>query len=280
MPIFDSPRPVVLTLGIIVGDVRVVASDRADTVVDVRPSDKSNDRDQRSAEKVQVEYTNGQLLVKSSEKWKGLFSRPGSVDVLIELPTNSQLRGNVEFGTLSCDGQFGDANIKTTGSIRLDRVRALTLKTGGGEITVGHAAGHTEVTTGTGEVRIGAADSTTAVTSSNGAVWIGELAGELRVKLANGGLTVDRAAADITATSANGGMRIGELSHGSVSLKTANGGIEVGIREGTATYLDVHSTAGRVSNRLDATDEPNGATEDTAKVYARTQFGDITIRRA
>lgn len=278
MPIFDSPRPIVLSLGVVVGDVHVVASDRADTIVSIHPSDKTNDRDVRSAEKMQVDYTNGQLRVRSTEKWKGLFARPGSVDVTVELPSNSHVRGTVEFGTLSCDGTLGDATIKTTGSTRIDRVGALSVKTGGGDVTVGHAAGTIEITTGTGEVRIGETESATAVTSSNGSIWIGRLAGELRAKLANGGLSIDRAAADVTAASANGSMRIGQLSGGSVSLKTARGGIEVGIGEGTATWLDAYSAAGRVHNQLDAADEPTG--EDTAKVYARTQFGDITIRRA
>ncbi|MEV6767721.1 DUF4097 family beta strand repeat-containing protein [Nocardia sp. NPDC051030] len=280
MPKFETPKPIVLTLGLLVGSVDVVASDRADTVVEVRPSDKSKDRDVRSAEKVKVEYANGQLLIKSSEKWKGLFGRPGSIDVTVELPTRSQVRGTVEFGTVACDGILGDADLKTTGSIRLDQVGALKVMTGGGDVTVGHATGTTTVTTATGEVRIGETDATTVVTSSNGSIWIGELTGELRAKLANGGLSVDRVAADLTVTSANGSLRIGELSRGSVTFKTSVGGIDIGIREGTATWLDMYSAAGRVNNRLDVTGEPNGADADTAKVYARTQFGDITIRRA
>ena len=39
----------------VVGNVRVIASDRADTVVDVRPSDAANASDVKAAEQTRVE---------------------------------------------------------------------------------------------------------------------------------------------------------------------------------------------------------------------------------
>ena len=39
MPTFDTPEPIAVTLDVGVGDIRVVAGDRTDTIVDVRPSD-------------------------------------------------------------------------------------------------------------------------------------------------------------------------------------------------------------------------------------------------
>ena len=43
MPTFDTPEPITVTLELGVGDVRITASDRADTVVEVRPSDPAKE---------------------------------------------------------------------------------------------------------------------------------------------------------------------------------------------------------------------------------------------
>src|SRR3954464_7402756 len=62
---FDTPQPISATLDVVVGDVRVTAGERADTVVDVRPSDPSNEEDRKAAEQTRVEYEHGHLLVKT-----------------------------------------------------------------------------------------------------------------------------------------------------------------------------------------------------------------------
>jgi DUF4097 and DUF4098 domain-containing protein YvlB len=87
------------------------------------------------------------------------------------------------------------------------------------------------------------------------------------------------AKAGLGAKSANGDVRLGEAVRGSVVLETHAGDVEVGIREGTAAYLDVRSVAGRVLNELDAAGAPEPSAE-TVEVRARTSTGDIVIRRA
>jgi hypothetical protein len=64
-----------------------------------------------------------------------------------------------------------------------------------------------------------------------------------------------------------------------VVLTTASGELEVGVREGTAAWLDVRTVAGRLRNSLETTEHP-AAEEDRVSVRARTYDGDIVIRRA
>ena len=64
MPTFDTPEPIAVTLDVGVGDIQVVASDRTDTVVDVRPSDPAKESDATAAEQTRVEYASGRLLVR------------------------------------------------------------------------------------------------------------------------------------------------------------------------------------------------------------------------
>ena len=84
---FESPGPITANLDVVVGDVRVAAGERADTVVDVRPSDPSNKEDTKAAEQTRVEFEQGHLLVKTPKvrSW-ALRSHGGSVDVTVELP--------------------------------------------------------------------------------------------------------------------------------------------------------------------------------------------------
>jgi len=96
---------------------------------------------------------------------------------------------------------------------------------------------------------------------------------------ANGDIEVDRAHTDVEAKTANGNIRLGEIVRGEVNLATSHGQLSVGIRQGTAALLDLSTSAGRVYNELDSASGPE-PTDETVNVRARTQAGDVVIRRA
>jgi len=116
------------------------------------------------------------------------------------------------------------------------------------------------------------------IKNSNGDTWVGVAGGDLRLNAANGDIAVEESRASVVAKSANGDVRLGEVARGTVVLETKLGDLEVGIREGTAAWLDVSATAGKVHNALDAADAPEPSAE-TVEVRARTSFGDVVIRR-
>jgi len=280
MPTFDTPQPISvrLSLGFVVANVRVTAGDRTDTTVDVRPVDASSKADLKIAEQIHIDYADGRLVVRAP-KFGTLFGRTGSVDVTIALPSGSQLQGETGMGELVCEGRLGECRLKTGyGEIRLDQAGAVSLKSGSGDITVDHADGDAEITAGNGAVSVRRIDGPATIKNSNGASWIGEVTGDLRLNAANGALTVDRAGAGVTAKTANGSVRIGEVTRGTVTLETAAGSLDVGIRTGTAAWLDLNTTAGRVRNELAAAAGPEN-TDETVEVRARTYVGDIIVRR-
>ena len=142
MPTFDTPEPIAVTLDVGVGDIQVVASDRTDTVVDVRPSDPAKKADVTAAEQTRVEYASGRLSVRAQKGWRWSF-RAGreSVDVQIELPTGSQVSGEAGVAALHCTGRIGGCHFKTgVGDIQLDQAGPLELKAGAGDITVGQSS--------------------------------------------------------------------------------------------------------------------------------------------
>lgn len=281
MPTFNTPEPITAIIELVVGEARIAAGDRTETVVDVRPSDPSDELDVQAAEQTRVECSAGRLLVKApKQRTLGLFGKVGSVDVTIELPAGSHLEADASVGTLRCAGRFGECRIKiVAGDIHVGAAAKLDARTGAGAITVDRVAGDAEANTGSGKLRLREIEGTAVVKNSNGDIWIGEIGGSLRMNTANGNLSVDRARAGITAATAMGDIRIGEVARGEASLKTAFGQIEIGVRSGVAARLDVHTSFGRVHNHMDAAEGP-GSSEGTIEVHARTSYGDIVIRRS
>jgi DUF4097 and DUF4098 domain-containing protein YvlB len=278
MPAFATPEPISVTIELSLGDARIIASDRTDTVIEVRPRDDSKASDIKAAEQTRVEYSSGRLLVKTTQR--SFFGRGSSVDVTIELPTGSHVQGDSGMGEFGCEGHLGECRFKTgMGNIHLDHTGGLHLKTGMGNIAVDRASDDADVTTGSGEVRIGHIGGAAVIKDSNGDTVVGEVTGDLRVKSANGRISIDRAHASVIAKTANGNIRIGEVMRGAIVLETAAGELEVGIREGTATWLDLSSHYGRVRNSLDEADSPEQS-EATVEIRARTSYGDIKIHRA
>jgi DUF4097 and DUF4098 domain-containing protein YvlB len=282
MPTFDTPEPISVTVELGVGDLRIVASDRTDTLVEVRPSDPAKKADVTAAEQTRVEYASGRLLIKAPKSWRRYAPHGGgeSIDAQIELPAGSHLRGETGVAALRCQGRLGECRYKTgAGDIQLDQAGAVQLRTGIGDITLEQADGDAELSTGSGSVRIGRIGGAAVVKNSNGDTWIGEVTGNLRVNAANGRISVDRACETVAAKSANCDVRLGEVAHGTVLAETALGKVEIGIRDGVAAWLDLNTRYGNVHNDLDPGERP-GPGEDAVEVRARPSFGDITINRS
>jgi DUF4097 and DUF4098 domain-containing protein YvlB len=280
MPTFDTPEPISATIALVMGEVRIRAGDRDATVVDVQPSDASNQEDVKAAELTRVECAGDQLLIKAPKlrSWS-IRSAGGSIDVTIELPAGSSVHGAGQLAGFDCDGRLGECRLKTgLGHIRIDRVDTLSLKSGAGDISVEHVTGHAEVTAGSGDVRLRELGDSAVIKSSNGDTWVGVAGGDLRLNTANGDITVEQSRASVVAKTAHGDVRLGEVVRGTVVLETKLGDLEVGIREGTAAWLDASVTAGKVHNALDSADAPEPSAE-TVEVRARTSFGDVVIRR-
>ncbi|MGV9556377.1 DUF4097 family beta strand repeat-containing protein [Streptomyces sp. NPDC003401] len=296
MPAFETPEPISVVLELEVGTARVTAGERTDTVVEVLPRNGSDDHDVRAVQQTQVTCSGGRLTVRTPKK-RSLFGKPGAVEVSIELPAGSDVRGTTAMGDLLCEGRLGDVALKTSlGGLQADDVAGADLRTDLGDIRLTRATADVEVV-GAGRIEIGAVAGAATVKNGNGATGIGEVGGALKANAANGdisvavahGAVVARSAngrieigvahADVEAMSSNGRVRVGDVSRGRVELRTSVGDVEVGIHEGTAAWLDVTTKFGTVRNALGPSDGPADS-DETVEVHARTGAGDILIRRA
>ncbi|MGW3663684.1 DUF4097 family beta strand repeat-containing protein [Streptomyces sp. NPDC005141] len=278
MPSFETPEAISATTHVEAGSIQFTAVDRLDTVVEVRPRDPKKDLDVRTAEQTEVTYTSGALTVRTPKS--NLFGRTGTVDVTVELPTGSRVDMTGSWAQVLGEGRLGEVRVKTSsGDVRLDTTGPLQLKASHGSITVDRVEGMAEITTSSGSLRIGLVDGPAVLKNSHGTTTVGAATGELRVSGANGDIEIRRAEDSVTATTAHGTLRVGEVARGTVQLETSYGAIEIGVREGTAAWLDVSSGSGQVRNTLTVSETPEQS-EDTVQVRARTRHGNIDIRRA
>ncbi|MGC9381711.1 DUF4097 family beta strand repeat-containing protein [Streptomyces sp. MH13] len=278
MPSFDTPEAISATARVEAGSIQFAAGDRVETVVEVRPRDPGKDLDVRTADQTEVTYANGELTVRTPKS--GLFGRTGTVDVTVELPTGSRVDLTGAWTQVLGEGRLGEVHVKvSSGDVRLDVTGPLKLTASHGSITVDRVEGAAEITTSSGSLRVGLLDGPAVLKNSHGTTTVGAATGELRVSGANGDIDIARAEDSVTATTAHGTLRVADAVRGTVQLETSYGAIEVGVREGTAAWLDVHSGSGQVRNALTASETPHES-DDTVKVRARTRHGNIDVRRA
>ncbi|MFF8766843.1 DUF4097 domain-containing protein [Nocardiopsis dassonvillei] len=265
MPTFDTPEPVTADITLVAGTLQINAGGRTETTVEVHPRDAAKESDVRAAEQVEVEYAGGRLQVRDPQP-SGLgrvIGRKGMVDITVELPAGSRVHVSGGFGSARCEGVLGASEITfANGNIAVDRV------TGNAELTTGH-----------GWVRAGEIDGSAVVKSTGGALTLGTVTGDLRANSAHGDITADRALASVTARTHHGSIRLGQVVRGGIDIETAFGELEIGVREGTAAWLDAVSKKGVVRSSLEAADGP-GPAEETVEIRARSVHGDVIVHRS
>ena len=128
MPAFASPEPVTVQLDLVVGEVRIVASDRTDTTVEVRPTAADHPADTRAAADTRVRFADGRLTVEGPRPglWRLAWAaRTPSVDVIVEVPTGSGVQGRLDYGALDTRGPIGRVEVVANYTAFLQLQRAL-----------------------------------------------------------------------------------------------------------------------------------------------------------
>ncbi|MFI2784162.1 DUF4097 family beta strand repeat-containing protein [Streptomyces sp. ALB3] len=285
MPVFDTPEPIAATIDLNLGKVRIVASERTDTVVDVRPADSSDPRDVATAERARIAYEDGELRV-SAPAALGVPRGGGAVHIDIALPVGSRLHASALAADIHCRGRVGECRLTTDcGHIHLDETGPLHLRSVLGNVSVERAFGDIEAFAECGDVRIRVVDGSAQINRTTGDTRIGEATGRVHVYADRGDLYIGRAHGAVEARASQGDIRIDETVLGPLVLETASGRLEVGIAAGVAARLDLNSHVGTVYRSLNFLDGLKTApgdeeSDDAVQVHAYTIIGDIVVRQA
>ncbi|WP_326726148.1 DUF4097 domain-containing protein [Streptomyces sp. NBC_00243] len=161
---FDTPAPVSAVLDIPAGRVQFIAADRADTTVEVLPTDAAKGRDVKAAEQITVAYGDGILRIEAPAAKNQLFGASGSVEVTIQLPAGSRVEGKAAAAELRGVGRLGDVVFEGAyRRIKIDEAASLRLTASDGDVEVGRLGGPAEISTARGDIRIAEAVRGTVV---------------------------------------------------------------------------------------------------------------------
>ena len=160
---FDTPAPVSAVLDIPAGRIQIIAADRADTTVEVRPASAGKSSDVKAAQRVKVAFTDGVLRIEAAESGNRLLGSSGSVEVTVQLPAGSRVEARTASAEFRGVGRLGDVTFEGAhGSVKLDETAAAHLTLQAGDVTVGRLNGTAQLSTQKGDISVGVAHGVSA----------------------------------------------------------------------------------------------------------------------
>jgi hypothetical protein len=260
---FDCPKPVTLSLRIAGGGAEILAEERQNATVEVRPADGS-DAARDAAARTRVELREGTLLVEAPE-WTGwLFRRGPRIRVTVHLPQDGDLVVKV-----------ASADVRAVG-----RYRSASVNSASGDVLVEHVTGGASANTASGDLRLGRVDGELRLNGASGDLSAGRVGGDASAHSASGDITIDRADGSFKATTASGDIRVGAAVTGAIKINTASGDVSVGVVPGTGVWLDLNTISGDTSTDLLMSGSGGDRSTATLNLQVRTASGDIDVHRA
>ncbi|MER7950908.1 DUF4097 family beta strand repeat-containing protein [Streptomyces sp. NPDC096079] len=176
---FDTAAAIVTTLAVPAGRIRIVAADRADTTVDIRPADASKSRDVKTAERTEVAYADGVLRIEVPKTKNGVLGDTGSIEVTVQLPAGSRVEASAAAAELTTAGRLGDVTFEGAyRRITIDEAASLRLTATDGDVEVGRLTGSAEITTARGDIRVAeAVRGTLTLTTQKGDIVVAAATG-------------------------------------------------------------------------------------------------------
>jgi len=274
---FETPSAVDLRVELQTGDVRIKAMDTTTTSIRLVPATGAREL----ADETVVEQRDGQILVIAPRKSPTFFRRSPSMDVVVELPMDSSVDVRLKHGDVLTRGRLATVTARTgAGDVDLDQVTGPTdVATGSGDIELREGDGSVQMTTGSGDVSVQIIGEDARISTGSGDVYVRQVGGQLQVSSGSGDVEVEQPASDVSIKTGSGDQRVHRARSGQVSCQTASGDLRIGIANGVAAWLDVHSLTGSVQSSLGVAEPPTDG-EPSVQIHANTVSGDISLDRA
>src|SRR5687768_8553672 len=147
---FDTPAAVSAVLYIPAGRIQVIAADRADTTVEVRPADASKGRDVKAAEQTEVEFGDGVLRITAPAG--KILGPTGSIEVTVQVPTGFHVEAKAAAAEFRAVGRLGTVAFDGAHStVKIDEAAGIRLTAHDADITVGRLTGSADISTQKGD---------------------------------------------------------------------------------------------------------------------------------
>lgn len=269
---FDTPHPVRLFTEIGKGSVRVVATDTAETVVEISG---------RDAELTVVRQDGDQVSVVGPKVRNGFFGGDSRLDVVVTLPAASTVAVRTGSANIDVAGTIASGQLKSgSGDVVTDTCTGpLVVETGSGDVRVESAGAELKVKSGSGDVTVVDAGAAVLVSTGSGDVRLETTRGAAVVKTGSGDLEVGEAEGDVALTTGSGDLVVGRAHRGRVTVKGASGDVAIGIPAGVPVWTDISTITGAIRSNLPGAGQPRDGA-DHVEVRAKTVSGDIVLTEA
>ncbi|RPF41773.1 putative adhesin [Streptomyces sp. Ag109_G2-6] len=176
---FAATAPVSAVLDIPAGLVQLIAADRSDATVEVRPANPAKSRDVKAAEQITVDFREGVLRVAAAPAKNRLLGHSGAVEVTVQLPAGSRVEAKAAAADLRGVGRLGAVVFEgAQAQVKLDEAASARVTVQAGDVVLGRLNGPAEISTQKGDITVAeAAKGAVTLTTQHGDITIGAARG-------------------------------------------------------------------------------------------------------
>ncbi|MDQ6874494.1 MAG: DUF4097 domain-containing protein [Actinomycetota bacterium] len=258
---FATPAPIMLRVRIPAGTVHVVAEERTTATVDLRPRDETDQEAWKLVEQARISLDGDTLVVEVRDRHR--WFQTSELALRVGLPSDSRVNLTSASAGVHCAG----------------RLASLHAKSASGDVDAEEVTGDASVITASGDVMVQHVRSRLRVKSASGDIEVVRSDGEVDVKVASGDVVVRASGGAVRAHTASGDVRVESADTGSLAVQTVSGDVRIGVRAGSAVWLDLTSRSGNTTSELPIESEPAIA-DCSLNINVRTVSGDISVVRA
>lgn len=277
---FETPAPPKLRVSLPFGRITVTAAETAATRIELTAS--NGDPNVREwIEQAEIAQIGDEIVVRGPKlRWTLFNFFGGSIEAAIATPAGADASLSIGAGRIETVGRLGAVRARTgAGNVHIAECAEAEAKTGAGNVDIAQVAGSVETKTGAGTVKIGKVGANAEISTAAGNARIDEIAGAARMKTAHGNIEVGSAGDSLDAFTSSGNVRVTKADHGHIRARTVSGGVTVGVANGVAALLDLHTVSGRVRSELEASAAPADG-ERRIELVLSTVSGNVNVARA
>ncbi len=274
---FTTTTPPLLSVEFQAGDIDIDTYDGTETTVELTGSGAA--AEELIADTV-IEQRGDTVAVLVPKRNSGLFNRTPHLQLRVTAPHGTRLGIQAASADVTAPGRHGVVRVETgSGDVDLGEADGGRLRTGSGEVSVRLATDDIELQSGSGDIEVERTAAAATLQSGSGDLRLRSAGGPAKLQTGSGEIVVDDAQDDVRAQTGSGDVHLARVRRGVAKVTGATSDVHIGIAQGTAAWLDLHTLTGQVDSMLESGEAP-GDDEEQIRIQVNTVSGDIALVRA